>query len=131
MKELANKVITSVRQRRLCFTDGNSSNICSAWAVRVVVEEGWTGHCHHSSNKTISLVSNSTAGANVAICNNDLLTIITVTLDFISLLWAKICPWLTFPEAFLMWVLCCQRLQNYDKMSYKSYQAGVPLSECI
>ena len=30
MKELANKVITSAIQRRLCFADGNSSNICSA-----------------------------------------------------------------------------------------------------
>ena len=86
MKELVNKVITSVRQRRLCFTDGNSSNICSAWVVRAVVEEGWTGHCYHSSNKTISLVSNSTEGANIAICKNDLLAIITVTLDRLSLL---------------------------------------------
>ena len=60
------------------------SVVCGA--VRAVVEEGWTGHRLHSSSKTISLVSNSTAGANIAISNNDLLTIITVTLDWISLL---------------------------------------------
>ena len=50
-------------------------------AVRAEAGVGWTDHRHHSSSRTISLVSNSTAGANIAICNNDLLSSITFILD--------------------------------------------------
>ena len=55
-------------------------------AVRAVAGTRWTGRRHHSSSRTISLVSNSTAGVNIEICNNDLLSIITVILNWISLL---------------------------------------------